>query len=156
MKKLIIPVLALVAGVASARSFDVRVWRGETTAVRAPDYAEFGETPEGISVRVGAMMPVAYQEKNDEKNVKVGLDRVDFGAKGGSRYVEVMAAADAKPGVYDIGNLRVTVVDRVLPPAKVIDDAKAAELEKLFNVKAALKGTDFLKVRNRLQSAVNL
>ena len=118
MKRLIIPVLALVAGVASARSFDVRVWRGETTAVRAPDYAEFGETPEGISVRVGAMMPVAYQARNNSCDVRVGLDRVDFGAKGGSRYVEVTAAEDVKPGVYDIGNLRVTVVDRVLPPAK--------------------------------------
>ena len=121
MKKVLLPLLpllSLTALTASARSFDVKLWRGETTAVQMPDYAEIGKVPEGLKVRIGAMMPVNYQEKNDPRHVLTCLDRVDFTQDGGTRYVEVTAAPDAKPGAYAVGNMRVTVVDRVLPPVK--------------------------------------
>ncbi len=119
-RKLVFPCLVLAVMTASGRSFDVKVWRGETTAVRAPDFAELSESvPDGLSVRVGAMRPVSYQHRNNACDVRVGLDRVDFGGgeMTGSRYFEVTAAPDMKPGRYDVGNLRVTVVDRVLPPS---------------------------------------
>ena len=52
--------VALMATVASARTFDVTAWRGETLAARVPDFCELGDEPDGISVRRGVLKDVAY------------------------------------------------------------------------------------------------
>jgi len=128
MKKLI-AILALVASfAASARTFDLTVWRGETLAARVPDSCELGTEPAGLKIRAGLILPVPYSPEPDSLDRRLKLDRVIFGdtvpmpreVEGmlGERVVEVTAPADAKPGVYACGMLRVKVLDRVLPPAK--------------------------------------
>ena len=116
--------LALAAAAAGAfaleaRTFEVAAWRGETVAALAEDFAEIGAAPDGISVRVGVLKPVRYAPKPGSLQRAEVCDRVVWGDGGaGPRVVEVSVPADAKPGVYACGNLRVRVVDRVLPPAK--------------------------------------
>ena len=102
-----------------ARSFEVAVWRGETTAARVPDFAELGPAPEGIGVKVGVLEPVRYAPQPESLELRAAYDRVKWGGGGvGPRVVEVSVPADAKPGVYACGHMKVRVVDRVLPPAK--------------------------------------
>ena len=102
-----------------ARTFDVRAWRGETVAVRVPDFAELGEAPEDVSMKVGRLAPVKYAPEPESLQIAECYDRVVWNGKGvGPRVAELTVAPEAKAGVYDIGALRLTVVDRVLPPAK--------------------------------------
>lgn len=109
---------ALMATVASARTFDVTAWRGETLAARVPDFCELGDEPDGISVRRGVLKDVAYAPEPDSLQRRKVYDRVKWTADDDDdpRIVEVSVPADAKPGVYVCGMMRVTVLDRVLPP----------------------------------------
>lgn len=105
---------------ASARTFEIAAWRGETVAARVPDFAELGQAPDGISVRRGVLKSVKYAPKPGDLQRREVYDRVKWSAKDeeGPRIVEVRVAEDAKPGVYTCGSMRIRVVDRVLPPAK--------------------------------------
>ncbi len=115
---------ALAAGLAAlaaeARTFDLTAWRGETVAARVPDFCELGPAPAGVRVRRGEMKEVSYAPAPGSLQRLEAFDRVVWGAGRGDgpRVVEVAVPADAKPGVYACGMMRVTVLDRALPPAK--------------------------------------
>jgi len=119
MKKSMVVLLAVLALGAGARTFDVVAWRGETVAAQVPDFAELGSAPVGFGLKVGVLRPVRYAPTPGSLQRLECLDRVEWGvADGAPRVVEVSVPADAKPGVYACGAMRLRVVDRVLPPAK--------------------------------------
>lgn len=124
MKKcMMMTVAALTAFCAEAQTWTVDVWRGETTAVRVPNFAEnadgFASTPAGVNVKIGVLKTVKYAATPEGYEYKEKLDRVVWNAnEPGRKIVEVTAARDAKPGVYSCGLLNVRVIDRELPPAK--------------------------------------
>ena len=108
--------VAAVALSAGARSFEVTAWRGETVACVVPDFVEFGDVPKGISVRFGSLAGVKYAPAPGSLQRLEVCDRVVWGGKDYPRVVEISVPAEAGPGVYVCGAMRVTVVDRVLPP----------------------------------------
>ncbi len=111
-------VAALAVG-ASARTFEVSAWRGETVAALVPDFAELAPAPAGIGVRYGVMKLVKYAPEPGSLQRHEVYDRVKWGDDDdGPRVAEVSVPADAKPGVYECGMMRIRVVDRVLPPPK--------------------------------------
>ena len=115
--------LAAVAAVglsAQADPFEVRVWRGETTVVRVPDFTELGAVPEGLDIRFGVLKPVRYLKHPYDLEIRQRFDRVEWGSAkiDGPRVAEIHAPADAKPGVYACGMMDVRVIDRVLPEPK--------------------------------------
>ena len=119
MRKTLVAAVAAVAA-AEAMAFGVTAWRGETVAAIVPDNCDLGKSPDGIAVRCGTLKPVKYAPKTGSLQRLEVLDRVKWGDEGdgGVRVVEVSVPADAKPGFYDCGTMRVKVIDRVLPPPK--------------------------------------
>ena len=117
MKKLLI--LAAAGGTLAAGALDVAAWRGETVAAWLPAGESAGAAPAGVQVKVGTAVDVKYApvpKKPERKTVK---DRVVWDSSAaGPQVVEIAVSADAKPGVYRIGDVNLRVVDRVLPPAK--------------------------------------
>ena len=112
-------VALILASGAFGGSFEVAVWKGETTTVRVRDNAEMGEPPagSGIALRRGVIKAVKYAPKPESLQRCEVCDRVVWDCKdAGPRVVEVRAAADAKSGVYACGMMNVRVVDRTLPP----------------------------------------
>ena len=113
----------------------VSVWRGETAYVDIPAAAKAmaGETvdkrvmvtlgyfdevayemqPNGVDVR---RRPDVWRECENVELCKYGNMEIPNGKR--PTAVRITVAADAKPGKYEFGPLEVTVVDRVLPPAK--------------------------------------
>ena len=120
----LIMAVAATAGVFAleARTFEVAAWRGETVAARVPDFAEVGQAPDGIKVRLGVLRSVKYAPAVESLQRLEVYDRVQWKTPRmslkGPRVVEVSVPADAKPGVYACGHMNIRVVDRVLPPAK--------------------------------------
>ena len=109
--------VAAISFVSAARSFEVAAWRGETVAALVPDFAELAPAPDGIGVRYGVLKPVKYAPKPRSLQRLEVCDRVVWNSKDdGPRVAEVSVPADAKPGVYKCGMMRIRVVDRVLPP----------------------------------------
>ena len=118
-KKAITVAVAMIALGASARSFEVAAWRGETVAVRVPDYAELVQATDAIKVRYGVLKSVKYAPEPKSLQRVEAFDLVDWGSsEPGPRVAEVSVSTDAKPGLYNIGMMTVRVIDRVLPPAK--------------------------------------
>ena len=79
MKKAVVSVLAsALALAASARTFEVAAWRGETVAARVPDYAELGPAPDGagMTVRVGVLKSVKYAPDPESMQRLEAFDRV--------------------------------------------------------------------------------
>ena len=112
-------VAAALSLAAPARTFEVAAWRGETVAARIPDFAELSSAPDGIAVRYGVLRSVRYAPSPASLQRLEVYDRVEWGSNGdGPRVVEVSVPADAKPGVYECGMMRVRVADHVLPPPK--------------------------------------
>ena len=124
MTRSLIMAVAAAAGVFAleARTFEVAAWRGETVAARVPDFAEVGQAPDGIKVRLGVLRSVKYAPAVESLQRLEVYDRVQWKTPRmslkGPRVVEVSVPADAKPGVYACGHMNIRVVDRVLPPAK--------------------------------------
>ena len=113
--------VATACGVLSvgARTFEVSAWRGETLAALVEDFVEFGEPPEGVSVRFGVLKSVKYAPAVRSLERKEVYDRVVWNADDeGPRVVEISVPADAKSGVYTCGQMNIRVIDRVLPPAR--------------------------------------
>jgi len=111
--------LVVAATGASARTQEISAWRGETVTAMLDDTTEVFDPPAGFAVRIGGLFPVGYSTGDGGLTRTEKLDRVAWGRTYCSkRMVEVRVPADAKPGTYDIGMLKVRVVDRVLPPAK--------------------------------------
>ncbi|MDD4018092.1 MAG: DUF4091 domain-containing protein [Kiritimatiellae bacterium] len=117
-KWLLAAVSAMALG-ASARTFEVAAWRGETVAARVPDFAELGQAPAGIGVRTGVLKSVKYAPEPESLQRLECFDRVKWGSDDeGPRVVEVRVPESVMPGVYACGAMSIRVVDRVLPPAK--------------------------------------
>ena len=107
------------AATAAARTFEVAAWRGETVAALVPDFAELANAPAGMDVRYGVLKSVKYAPAPGSLQRLEVYDRVKWGSDDdGPRVVEVHVPADAKPGIYECGMMRVRVVDRVLPLPK--------------------------------------
>ena len=121
MKRVLFAVAAGVAAVAMA-GFDlqVKMWRGESLSVIVPDECpEISGSAPGLFVEKGTLLPVRYNVEPKSLEYKFVADRAVYGSKQpGIHFATITAAADAKPGVYSFGQLSVTVVDHVLPPAK--------------------------------------
>ena len=121
MKRTYLAIAVTLAAVAAeARTFEIRAWRGETVAAEVADFFT-GEiaAPTGFGVKVGSVEAVKYLTAAGGRQYASCLDKVVWGKTDGAhRWVEIAVPADAKPGVYELGALRLKVLDRVLPPAK--------------------------------------
>ena len=103
------------------------VWRGETAYVDLPAAVQVtaGEQT-GVTVAPGYYDEVAYEMQPEGVDIRKRPDvwREWVTGNGGQgtgktpTACRITVAADAKPGVYAFGSLKVTVLDRVLPPAK--------------------------------------
>ena len=136
-----ISLLCAFCAVASpVESWNAAVWRGETAYVDVPSSAVAkmlgvdGAKADGVSVSLAYYDDVAYEMKPNGVDMRTRpdvmrtlegatlCDNGDVVAPGGKKVehavCKVVAAASAKPGVRKFGPLSVTVVDRVLPPAK--------------------------------------
>lgn len=121
MNKIIACCIALSAAFAlEARTFDVKAWRGETVAAVVPDFCEFGKKPAEIGIKFGKLRLVKYAPHAGSLERRETFDRVVWNRDDGPgpRVVEVSVPRDAAPGVYECGMMRITVIDRELPPAK--------------------------------------
>ncbi len=126
MKRLVFGCAILAAALGEAQT--MTLWRGETAAAIVGDCHALGEVPAPLSIRVGELRPVRYAPEPGSLQRIETLDRVTWdttgaiprdGTTGGAnRVIEVSAPPDAKPGVYKCGDVEITVIDRVLPPAK--------------------------------------
>ena len=118
----LLTVVGLLTGFAlavSARTENVTVWRGETVTFILRDYLTVGPAPEGLAVKTGTAKEVRYLDRPLGTHYRSVADRVVWGCdEPGVKVASVSAAADAQPGTYEVGDLRVKVLDRVLPPAK--------------------------------------
>ena len=131
-----------------ASTFSATVWRGETAYVDIPagvgswsselELESGGGSlvgvrgqESGVSVALGYYDEVAYEMQPGGVDVRKRPDvyrewgillRQGCGGQAGNgkvpTVVRITAAADAKPGIYNFGPLEVTVLNRVLPPAK--------------------------------------
>jgi len=103
----------------AAYTESVAAWRGETVTTYVHDHISLGEAPAGFVVREGVAREVRYLDRAMGTHYHFAADRVEWGSReAGPRIVSVSVPTDAKPGVYVCGDLRIRVVDRVLPPAK--------------------------------------
>ena len=109
--------VSILCSTALARTFEIKAWRGETAAALVPDFCELGEKPDGITLRFGILKSVRYAPKPRSVQRLEAYDLVAWDVSGaGPRIVEVSIPTDARPGTYDCGAMRVTVLDRNLPP----------------------------------------
>ncbi len=117
MKSLLFGVVAGSALLAGA--IDLAAWRGETVSAWLPAGESVGAAPSGFVVKTGVALGVKYAPKPKATERRVSLDRVVWGSKAeGPKVVQVQVPANAKPGSYAFGDVKLRVVDRVLPPAK--------------------------------------
>ena len=124
MKKLALAsVLAALAALVQARQFEVAAWRGETVAALVEDFAvpdmDLNLLPEGVEGRMGTLREVRYMTAPRSLQYLYCADRVEWESdEKGPRVVELTVSADAKAGVYNVGPMKLKIVDRVLPPAR--------------------------------------
>ena len=113
--------LAAFCAAGAAFGFDLRVtvWRGESHSfIVSDEYPDISGSAPGIEVRGGTLMPVRYNA-GATLEYRTVADRAEYGSKApGIHFATITAAPDAKPGEYRMGQLVVTVVDRVLPPPR--------------------------------------
>ena len=110
-----------------ARTLEVAVWRGETRTIILDDKVKLAQVPKGVEFTEGSARNVRWSEKkqskkNPKKTVIVRhqlADRVEWDSTAeGRRVLSIAVQPDAKPGIYEVGDLRLTILNRVLPPAK--------------------------------------
>lgn len=121
MKKIIATFIAsaLALGASAIRTEDVTLWRGETFTCIMHDHVKVGVPPKGFEVKTGVAKEVRYLTRQFGTKYSSFADRVEWGSKEpGVKVLSVTAPADAAPGVYYAGDVKITVIDRVLPPAK--------------------------------------
>ena len=130
---------ALMAAGVTARTHEVSAWKGETLAFEfetAVEKTEIGFQPKleglpaGFVGKIGLARPVKFERQPHSGEFITARDRVEWNAKetalaaGCPRLVvvEVKVPASAKPGTMTFkasgDEVKLTVVDRVLPPAK--------------------------------------
>jgi len=106
---------------AEARTQEIAAWRGERVAALVEDFAQTGrgDVSPDIVVRQGVLKSVKYAPERGSLQRCEVYDRVVWDSDDdGPRVIEVAVSPDAKPGTYPYGDLRIRVVDRVLPPPK--------------------------------------
>lgn len=109
----------LLSAVCLAQRQEIRVWRGETLAFPVADAVQPGPVPPGIGFRLGSAKAVEYRTEAHGVQMAKALDKVVWdGGTGLHRWAEVSVPAETPAGTYDVGTIRVVVVDRVLPPAR--------------------------------------
>lgn len=120
MKRMFAAACAAMLALASAgRTVNITLWRGETATKILHDYARIGEAPDGFDVKTGVAREIRYLDRPFGTHYQTMADRVEWGSnEPGVKVLSVSAPADAKPGVYWAGDLKITVVDRVLPPPR--------------------------------------
>ena len=95
------------------------LWRGETAYVDISGQMSVVSSQKGgVSVTPGWFDEVAYEMQPDGVDVRMRQDVWREGDAKAPTACRITVAADARPGVYKFGELEVTVLDRVLPPAK--------------------------------------
>ena len=110
---------AAVGGVFAAGAIELAAWRGETVSAWLPAGESVGTVPAGFVVKTGVARDVKYAPKPKVTERLIAKDRVEWNSKAeGPKVVQVQVPADAKPGCYAIGDVKVRVVDQVLPPAR--------------------------------------
>ena len=110
---------AAVGGVFAAGAIELAAWRGETVSAWLPAGESVGTVPAGFVVKTGVARDVKYAPKPKATERLIAKDRVEWNSKAeGPKVVQVQVPADAKPGCYAIGDVKVRVVDQVLPPAR--------------------------------------
>ena len=124
MKKAVVLLAAVALGLAAqARQFEVAAWRGETVTALVEDFAvpdmDLDLLPEGVKGRIGTLCEVRYMTAPRSLQYLYCADRVDWEeGEAGPRIIELEIAPDTKAGVYDVGPMKLRIVDRVLPPAR--------------------------------------
>ena len=109
--------LAAIALPVGAQTEAIRLWRGEKRTCVIDGAVPADKAPAGFAVRTGVAREVRYLTNPSGKDYATLADRVVWGCEEpGVKVVEVEVAPGVKPGDYAIGDLKVTVVDRVLPP----------------------------------------
>ena len=105
----------------------VTVWRGESSSFLVSDeFPEIGGEAPGVTIRRGTLLPVRYNTSIKSLEYRFVADRAVYGSKAaGLHFATVSAAADAKPGEYEFGQLKVKVLDRVLPPPRIRGPSRA-------------------------------
>ena len=114
-------------------ALELAAWRGETVTAWVPQgekvvwagkssFSKKGAEQKGIHVKTGVARDVKFVTKVGAFDYASVPDRVVWGqgalGADAKRVVSVTVDADAQPGAYEFGDLKVRVVDRVLPPAK--------------------------------------
>lgn len=138
-KMTVMMAVALMAAGVTARTHEVSAWKGETLAFEfetAVEKTEIGFQPKleglpaGFVGQIGLARPVKFERQPHSGEFITARDRVEWNAKetalaaGCPRLVvvEVKVPASAKPGTVTFkasgDEVKLTVVDRVLPPAK--------------------------------------
>jgi len=109
--------LGMSATSAFAWTVEVSAWRGEKTVVRWNDGCVLGTNAvAGVSLRFGTLKEVKFLEEPNGMVYRTAADRVAWGLNDvGPHVVEVSVAPETPAGTYRIGDLRLTVIDRVLP-----------------------------------------
>ena len=105
------------------------IWRGETAYVNLPEglattiLAQNGTSKDGVEIHLAYYDDVAYERKPDGEDMRTRPDvyrEIPSGQTSAKTptVCRVTALPGAKPGIRRFGAFEVTVVDRVLPPAK--------------------------------------
>ncbi len=120
--------VALQAWAYEGPTFEVKAWKGETVYADVHDrfVAELGDLynlkRDGISITFGSLARVPYQAQTFGSFFKDRLDLFQLSKDGrvanlGDKVMcRVTVDPTAKAGSYQFGPMRLTVVDRVLPP----------------------------------------
>lgn len=136
--KTLVSVAAVVfAAVCGGAEMSARVWRGETAYVDVPAEVGGAMLPQngaaqgGVEIRLAYYAEVAYEKAPGGVDMRRRPDvyrELPAGrlpsadeARGDTRtpaVCKITVVSDANPGKYTFGPLEVTVIDRVLPPAK--------------------------------------
>ena len=121
--KISLAAVCAAAGI-NAVALDAAVWRGETAYIDIPAgvseamLPQNGATQGGVSIRLARYEDVSYEMQPDGVDMRTRPDVYREDAGRPPSVARITAAPDAKPGRYAFGPLELTVVDRVLPPAK--------------------------------------
>ena len=119
MKRAIACAVFLFVASAWARTEDITIWRGETRTLILHDHVTVGRPPEGIAVKVGTAKEIRYLDRPQGTHYRTMADRVVWNSTDpGVKVLSVSASADLPAGTYGIGDLRLEVLDRILPPPR--------------------------------------
>ena len=104
-----------------AAVLNLNAWKGETLFTEIPDGTTVGKPIPGVvDIRRGVLKPVRYNDHPDRPDAaREAFDRVDWTAQSGGPRVACFAVSRrAKSGEYQLGDVKLKVVNRTLPPAK--------------------------------------